>query len=131
MLDRAAAEAKGRMSEEAPKGKGRLASNITITSPSELVRVIEPTARNIRPGNKYAHPIEMGWGTVGAFPNVFSISQYYGVDMKLAFAIAAGIARKTYRPNPFVKRTYDWAQNQIMKHAGSFMRGITAHYGKG
>src|SRR3990167_1156413 len=69
ILDRAAEDARVRMSQEAPKGRsGNLAKNITVTPVGQFTRVIEPTARNILPGNKYALPIEEGWGTVGLFP---------------------------------------------------------------
>lgn len=134
MLDTLAREAQLKMSQEAPKGlTGRLASDIDIISPNPFTRVVEPSATNVVPGNRYALPIETGWGTVGAFPNVESVAAYYGVtgNMKLAFAIAAGIARKTYGAKPFVLSTWQYIQGQINRLAEPFMSKIQARYIKG
>lgn len=131
LLDDLAKDTRMKMSQEAPKGLyGLLASEIDISSPTQNQRVIEPTARNVKPGNRYALPIEKGWGTTGAFPNVESVAAYFGAtgNMKLAFAIAAGIAKKTYKPNPFVARTFSWVQSRINSMANTFLGRITARY---
>ena len=128
MLDKVAYETQIQMKSESPYKTGALLGSIKIDSPNTFTRIIEPVSRNFAPGNKYALPIETGWGTVGVFPNVNSISIYYGVDMKLAFAIAAGIASKTYPANPFVERTYNWLMTRIDSHIYPYLEKITARY---
>jgi len=128
-LDKVAYDTQAHMKSEAPYHTGALARSITVTSLSTFSRMIEPKATNFGPNkNKYANPIESGWGTIGAFPNVTSISLYYGVDMKMAFAIAAGIASKTYPANPFVKRTYEWLKSKLDDYSSQCATKITAIY---
>lgn len=126
-LDRAAADTRDRMSNEAPYRTGALSKNIDISVPSRFVRHIEPIARNIRPGNKYALPVETGSNPRG-IPNVFSISTYFGVDMKVAFAIAKSIQDRGTPANPFVGRTYNWVRTQIDSNIVPFVRRLTSTY---
>ena len=131
MLDMAARDTQAKMSQEAPRGlTGLLSSEIMGLSPNQFTRIIEPTAKNVRPGNRYSLPIETGWGAGGKMPNVESVAAYYGAtgNKKLAFAIAAGIASKNYAPNPFVMRTYEWVWGQINNLVEPFMAKMQARY---
>jgi len=123
MLDRLATETKGRMRGEAPYKTGALSKSITVTVPDTFTRVIEPMATNARPGNPYGKPVETG-SRPGYMPNVFSISQYFGVDMKIAFAIAKSIQQRGTPANPFVSRTYNWIESAVSSHAFSFLNNL-------
>jgi len=121
-LDTASKEIKDKMAQEAPKGlSGRLSKDIKITIPEMHSRKIGSEAENIMPGNRYSHYVEVGTGPEGGHgpyvPNVESIGQYYGVKKEIAWAIALSIARKGTPPNPFVGRTYEWAQMKVDKWA--------------
>jgi len=114
-LDDAAKEVKEKMSNEAPKGLSRrLSDEIDIESAGSLIRIIEPVATNFAPGTQYASNIEDG-SNKGYIPNVYSISEYYGVDMKMAWAIALSTKERGTPANPFVERTYEWALDQSNK----------------
>jgi hypothetical protein len=121
MLDRIAATAESQLMSRAPKGRsGNLFRNITIGR-SRLTRVIEPTAQNPS-GGKYALPVETGWGP--SFPNVDNIGLYYGVDKRLAFAIAAGIAKVKHAPQEFVKPTLEYLFNTLNTYISEFSSKI-------
>lgn len=130
MLTRAATDVQNKMKGEAPYRTGALSKSITVKIPSRFVRVIEPMARNIRPGNPYALPVATG-SRPGYIPNVFSISQYFGVNMKVAWAIAKSIKDKGTPSHPYLSRTFSWAQRQIDRHLGNFASQMRVAWQRG
>ena len=93
------------------------------------MREIEPVATNIEPGNKYAVHIEHGTGPeLNKVPNVESIRQYYGVDEKIAWAIALSIRERGTPANPFVSKTFTWVLSKIDNWSSVFGDKIAARY---
>ena len=130
LLDQTAKQVQQTMKQEAPYRTGALSGSVTIQSPNNFTRVIEPTSRNFSPGNKYALPVETGSGP-GYFPNVYSIARYYAVDMKVAWAIALSIKKSGTPANPFVQRTFNWVRGQINRQLEPFTSRLVTQYVKG
>jgi len=126
-LDRAAYDTQLQMKHEAPYKSGVLAGSVSVEAPSASTRIIEPIARNFAPGNKYARPVEEGSGS-GYMPNVHSIARYFGVDLKVAWAIALKIKESGTPANPFVTRTFNWIKSRIDSHLYSLLNKMTARY---
>ena len=130
MLDRASMDVKTKMAQESPKNTGALARSVTVSTPNQWIRWIEPLARNFMPGNRYALPVEEG-SSAGSVPNVMSIAQYFGVDKKVAWAIALSISKKGTPSNPFVLRTFSWVRGMIQRQIQPFISQITVQFAKG
>lgn len=134
MLDRAAAETKGHMKEEAPAASGALQRSIDITAPSQFTRIIKPfllygeaqETRNNQPQGMPPIDKIARWAQVMAA----TTTPWGGKAQQAAFLIARKIRDSGYPANPFVKRTYGWVQGMISKHISPFIEGIVAEYGK-
>ena len=130
ILDKIADNTREKMRSEAPEFTGYLKSDISITTETNK-RTIEPVATNLS-GKKYGQYVEAGTGpAVGHsqyMPNVENIVKYFGVDKKLAWAMALKIKEKGTKANDFVQRTFDWLQARMSTFAGELTDNITAYY---
>jgi hypothetical protein len=133
LLDNAAADARNKMSEEAPKNYGTLSDQIDVSSPDALTRIISPLASNQQTHRPYAIDVESGTGSSGPmarpyFPNYKNLATYFGVTDNIGFAIAMAIYKRGTPANPFVKRTWEWIQIQISKGIEPYFEQLRAAY---
>lgn len=129
-LDESAQKTKQQMQIEAPKNTAALALSVTVTVPNWFTRTIEPMAKNILPGDKYALPVETGSGP-GYIPNPYSIAQYYGVSERIGWAIAMSIKQKGTPARFFVSATKHWVDTMLESQVQSLLTKIIARYEAG
>lgn len=131
LLNTAAEDVKQYMARTAPYNLGALSRSIDITAPNSSTRTIGPNAKNALPGNQYGLPVETG-ATYSKLPNPKSIALNLGVSDRMGWAIAIFLKNRGGRPaNPFVGRTYEYAQGHLDSQINVFLMTVTGKFGEG